>query len=127
MKDLFFVNKDMLKTFSEIKEYVKTSTGNIGTNITLINIPLEKGYVYEVYTITRQGISTNGVINSNIVGNNCICYDDSTRGTGVNGGGVVNIAIVRVENDNASVDYNTYVFENTDYSCYARVRKIGIV
>lgn len=125
------VTVEMLKKFGEVIENKGTIQGSFKSqNAEICRLPLEKGYVYEVYTVIYQGKSSyESNINSYIFGNNCTVYNaDLTRGTGLSGGGVTNSAIVRVDKDNAYVQCSTYVYDtNIKYYGYIRARKIGIV
>lgn len=122
------VTVEMLKKFGEVQETTGSTKGELGTDIGLCGLTLEKGYVYEVTTIVGQNVSNQNAINNGITGANCSIRAHTTRGTGASGGGVYNSAIVIANQDNASVLCFTYVYDNSViYNGYIRARKIGIV
>ncbi|MEF2615059.1 hypothetical protein [Faecalibacillus faecis] len=126
LKDI--VTVEMLKKFGEVQETTGSAKGELGTEIGLCGLALEKGYVYEVTTVVSQSTSNQNAINNNIKGTNCSVRGRVTVGYGGSGGGVSNSAIVIVGQNNASVLCTTYIYDNSIiYSGYIRARKIGIV
>ena len=51
------VTVEMLKKFGEVQETTGSTKGELGTEIGLCGLTLEKGYVYEVTTVVSQSTS----------------------------------------------------------------------